>query len=160
MTQEIDVHPLVLHNGNEVAWMLYPTFLNRVAKFLRRYTHQDVGSVPAVFANLMGDFGAGTNRYLGLVLVDDAGTVHGHLLAGLEINGLTGDGFALVYQWEKDVRTNLESDKECSQLVERWAKSHDLKRLAALPSSASRARLFERFGFTPGQQVIYKEIGT
>lgn len=150
-----NLHPLVLHRSQEASWVLVPAFLQRVAAFSARHDSRHVADVRERF---MEDFGAGRGAYLGVALVDEDGSMQGHLLACLEQRNLTGAIHATVWQWEKDCRCDYLVDEQCRQLLEGWAAAKGAEKLVALALTDSRARLFQRYGFAAGPRLITREV--
>lgn len=140
-----------------MAWALMPAFLYRVYEFTCR--HDQVIDAKAVCRDFEADFGAGTGRLYGISLVDEETKIRGSLLAGVEVYRARYP-YAMVYQWERDkgLEEPTEVTHTCLQLLEGWARLHQLPRIRGLAETPSRMRLFRMIGFAEGPIVINKEL--
>jgi len=152
------VRPLVMTKDEPMAWALMPAFLYRVYDFTCR--HDPAMDAAAVCRDFEADFGSGAGRFFGLSLVDDeAQKVRGTLFAGIEIYRARYP-YGMVYQWERDrgIEEPTELTHTCLQMLEGWARLHQLPRIRGLAETPSRVRLFRMVGFSEGPVIINKEL--
>jgi len=152
--------PLVMDRMTPAAWTVMPHFVERITAFVGEH---ETGTRAATLAHrFQSDFGTGNRTFLGIALIDPERssheTIRGHLLACIEQRIATGELYAVVLQWEKDVVTDVVVDEMCQQAVDTWASGKGCHRIVAMAMSPSRVRLFQRAGYRPGPQLISREV--
>jgi hypothetical protein len=145
--------PVVMRRTTPAAWVLMPSFLDRVRRFAGEYEESGQELGRRIAADLMNSFGRDDGELLGIGLVSPEGELVGHLLASAE--AVRGRRVAFVLQWEKDSLPPDEPlDRACLQILSGWAQAVGAQLVQAIALDDARARLFGRLGFRRGGVVL------
>lgn len=148
-----------LWSGDQHSWALMPAMLYRIGTFAQRYDSDADTSM--MIAHLKMAFVHPKPSAVMLAMLDEKGTLIGHLLVTIE--SWFGTSFATIVQYEVDkgVRVPRGFQKIALARIEEWAKERGCTFVQALARNATVARAFTTFhGFEENRVVVRKSLST